>query len=354
MGGHGWKPSLPPTYSIAQWGNSLLGTASLLGQFRRLRPRVACDPCVTCGPRRGSSPRTRLLQTKGPMPRTVVTCHHLSISAEEYFLIRDNPAYEACTSDLVNQNLHITKLRSGADEGANPTRWRSVEIHFKENPVPPFLRSLVNALIGKELRLSLDEHAFATCSAFDQPAQFNQHALKAIEEILSVESLEWVERVSPTRCATATAQCTRQHTQHTPHNCRLTPHPWASVTLVGICTIRSRACRTADASFICSTRSAAGSSAWVAPLSMPSRLASTTGAGVPPTSGASPHLNLPRPGSLSNGSLAIGSNISSLFLQPGTAGPPSYSAPTCATVEAEAVAEAMGLTPPRLMQLAPC
>ena len=89
------------------------------------------------------------------MPRTVTSCHVLPLSAEDYLLIRGDPTYEAYKADLVHQDLHITKLRSGADERADPTRWRSVEVHFRENPVPPFLRSLVDNLVGKEIRLSI-------------------------------------------------------------------------------------------------------------------------------------------------------------------------------------------------------
>ena len=86
-----------------------------------------------------SSARARsVLQS---MPRTVTSCHVLPLSAEDYLLIRGDPTYEAYKADLVHQDLHITKLRSGADERADPTRWRSVEVHFRENPVPPFLRS---------------------------------------------------------------------------------------------------------------------------------------------------------------------------------------------------------------------
>ena len=150
---------------------------------------------------RQPSARSVLSDIDEGMPRTVTTCHLLPLSVEEYLLIRGDPAYEAYKADLVHQELHITKLRSGADEQADPTRWRSVEIHFRENPVPPFLRSLVNKLIGKEIRLSLDEHAFATHSAFDPPPpRRKQHLPKAIEEILSVESSEWLEVVSPTQC----------------------------------------------------------------------------------------------------------------------------------------------------------
>ena len=58
-------------------------------------------------------------------------------------------------SHLVHQDLHITKLRSDQVERADPNRWRSVEIHFRENPVPPFLRSLVDKLVGKDIRLSI-------------------------------------------------------------------------------------------------------------------------------------------------------------------------------------------------------
>ena len=132
------------------------------------------------------------------MPRTVTTTHPVCLSAEEYLLIRDNPAYDAYRADLVSQDLHI-KSRLGANNGADPIRWRSVDIHFCENPVPPFLRCIVDALIGKELRLSLDEHAFATSSAFDPPTQLKQHLPKAINEILSVQSSEWVETTSPTQ-----------------------------------------------------------------------------------------------------------------------------------------------------------
>ena len=89
------------------------------------------------------------------MPRTVTSCHVLPLSAEDYLLIRGDPTYAAYKADLVHQDLHITKLRSGADERADPTRWRSVEVHFRENPVPPFLRSLVDTLVGKEIRLSI-------------------------------------------------------------------------------------------------------------------------------------------------------------------------------------------------------
>ena len=89
------------------------------------------------------------------MPRTVTSCHVLPLSAEDYLLIRGDPTYEAYKADLVHQDLHITKLRSGADEQADPTRWRSVEVHFRENPVPPFLRSLVDTLVGKEIRRSI-------------------------------------------------------------------------------------------------------------------------------------------------------------------------------------------------------
>ena len=145
------------------------------------------------------------------MPRTVTTCHLLPLSVGEYLLIRGDPAYEAYKADLVQQDLHITKLRSGADERPDPTRWRSVEIHFRENPVPPFLRSLVNRLVGKDIRMSLDEHAFATHSAFDPPPRRKQHLPKAIEEILSVESSEWIEMVSPTQCAAAAAQYPPAH-----------------------------------------------------------------------------------------------------------------------------------------------
>ena len=69
------------------------------------------------------------------MPRTVTSCHVLPLSAEDYLLIRGDPTYEAYKADLVHQDLHITKLRSGADERADPTRWRSVEVHFRENAV---------------------------------------------------------------------------------------------------------------------------------------------------------------------------------------------------------------------------
>ena len=37
------------------------------------------------------------------------------------------------------------------------------------------------------IRLSLDEHAFATHSVFDPPPQRKQHLPRAIEEILSVQ-----------------------------------------------------------------------------------------------------------------------------------------------------------------------
>ena len=90
------------------------------------------------------------------MPRTVSTCHLLPVSVEEYLVIRSDPAYEAYKADLAHQELHISKSRSAADDRADPTRWRSVEIHFRENPVPPFLRSLVNKLIGKEIRRAMD------------------------------------------------------------------------------------------------------------------------------------------------------------------------------------------------------
>jgi hypothetical protein len=90
------------------------------------------------------------------MPRTVSTCHLLPVSVEEYLVIRSDPAYEAYKADLAHQELHISKSRSAADDRADPTRWRSVEIHFRENPVPAFLRSLVNTLIGKEIRRAMD------------------------------------------------------------------------------------------------------------------------------------------------------------------------------------------------------
>ena len=90
------------------------------------------------------------------MPRTVSTCHLLPVSVEEYLVIRSDPAYETYKADLAHQELHISKSRSAADDRADPTRWRSVEIHFRENPVPPFLRSLVNKLIGKEIRRAMD------------------------------------------------------------------------------------------------------------------------------------------------------------------------------------------------------
>ena len=94
---------------------------------------------------------------RGPrMPRTVSTCHLLPVSVEEYLVIRSDPAYETYKADLAHQELHISKSRSAADDRADPTRWRSVEIHFRENPVPPFLRSLVNKLIGKEIRRAMD------------------------------------------------------------------------------------------------------------------------------------------------------------------------------------------------------
>ena len=150
----------------------------------------------------------------------MTTCHPLSLSGTDYLLIRGDPAYEAYKADLVNQDLHITK---GAHEGADPIRWRSVEIHFVENPVPPFLRSLVNKLIGKDIRLSLDEHAFATRSAFDPPTRLKQHLPKVIEEILSIESSEWVEIVSPTQYATVAAQYSPAHAS----SCQLTPHATA-------------------------------------------------------------------------------------------------------------------------------
>ena len=89
------------------------------------------------------------------MPRTVTSYHLLPISAEDYLLIRGEPTYEAYKADLVHQDLHITKLRSDQVERADPNRWRSVEIHFRENPVPPFLRSLVDKLVGKDIRLSI-------------------------------------------------------------------------------------------------------------------------------------------------------------------------------------------------------
>ena len=100
--------------------------------------------------RRGALPATRT------MPRTVSTCHLLPVSVEEYLVIRSDPAYEAYKADLAHQELHISKSRSAADDRADPTRWRSVEIHFRENPVPAFLRSLVNTLIGKEIRRAMD------------------------------------------------------------------------------------------------------------------------------------------------------------------------------------------------------
>ena len=104
---------------------------------------------------------------RGPrMPRTVSTCHLLPVSVEEYLVIRSDPAYEAYKADLAHQELHISKSRSAADDRADPTRWRSVEIHFRENPVPPFLRSLVNKLIGKEIRRAMDGWIDAVGSIF--------------------------------------------------------------------------------------------------------------------------------------------------------------------------------------------
>ena len=154
---------------------------------------------------------------------------------------------------------------------------------YRDDATPPVDQPSLS--LAPSIRLSLDEHAFATHSVFDPPPQRKQHLPRAIEEILSVQvrgrgrararvaltltpilklilnpsvqSSEWLEAVSPTQCALGFGfgfglGLARDGVAHavpmTSALCHLGQPP-------------------AGASSICSTRSTAASSAWAVPSS---------------------------------------------------------------------------------------
>ena len=56
---------------------------------------------------------------------------------------------------------------------------------YRDDATPPVDQPSLS--FAPSIRLSLDEHAFATHSVFDPPPQRKQHLPRAIEEILSVQ-----------------------------------------------------------------------------------------------------------------------------------------------------------------------
>lgn len=135
------------------------------------------------------------------MPRTVTTRHVLPVSAAEYMELRLDPRFGQYKASLEKQELRVPKSGTETDDEGHEVRWRSVELHFEKNPVPPFLRGLVKSLMGEELKLALDERNFARRCSFDHPTTLTHRFPKAIDEILSVESMEWVDPISSTQCA---------------------------------------------------------------------------------------------------------------------------------------------------------
>ena len=67
----------------------------------------------------------------------------------------------------------------------------------KDDATPPVDQLFLS--LAPSIRLSLDEHAFATHSVFDPPPQRKQHLPRAIEEILSVQV--WVRVTARARVA---------------------------------------------------------------------------------------------------------------------------------------------------------
>lgn len=134
------------------------------------------------------------------MPRTVKTKHTINLPIEQFLELRLDPEYLQFKAGVANQEISIPRSTTSTDAEGNGTIARSVEIQFLENPVPPFLRGLVDSLLGEELHLSLDEHAFARRCSYGRPTQLVHHFPKAIDEILSIESKEWLQPVSNTKC----------------------------------------------------------------------------------------------------------------------------------------------------------
>ena len=135
------------------------------------------------------------------MPRTVKTRHLLPVSAAEYLELRNDPRFGQYKASLDKQEIRVPKSGTEMDDEGEEVRWRSVELHFEQNPVPPLLRGLVKSLMGEELKLALDERNFARRCSFDHPTTLTHRFPKALDEILSVESMEWVEPISSTQCA---------------------------------------------------------------------------------------------------------------------------------------------------------
>ena len=135
------------------------------------------------------------------MPRTVKTKHTINLPIEHFLELRFEPEYLQFKAAVANQEISVPRSAAGRDAEGNETIARSVEIQFLENPVPPFLRGLVDSLLGEELHVSLDEHAYTRRCSYDHPTQLVHHFPKAIDEILSIESKEWLLPVGATKCA---------------------------------------------------------------------------------------------------------------------------------------------------------
>ena len=140
------------------------------------------------------------------MPRTVRTHHLLNVSAAEYLELRLDPAYGEYKAALEKQAITIPDEGTEVDAEGNEVRWRSVEMHFAENPVPPFMRGLVKKLLGDVDMLALEERNYTHRCSFEHPTTLQHQFPKALAEVLSVTSIEWVEPRSDTQC--------EFHTQH--------------------------------------------------------------------------------------------------------------------------------------------
>jgi len=141
------------------------------------------------------------------MPRTVLTKHILNVSADEYMDLRLDAKFGEYKASLDKQAIIVPEQGMEMDAEGNELRWRSVELHFDENPVPPFLRGLVKSLMGEDLKLALEERNYIRRCSVDHPTTLKHRFPKALDEVLSVQSREWVVPIDDTQCAF--------HTQHT-------------------------------------------------------------------------------------------------------------------------------------------
>ena len=134
------------------------------------------------------------------MVRHFMTRDLIGITPEEFMSIRQDTTFQTALAALEDQILSVDTESEGFDSDEVPVSKRVSVREFQNNPVPPLLRGIIK---GDDLRITTEETLYHTSTALPHSSSSTMTKTKLpgkLAEVISIESQQWVERLSDTEC----------------------------------------------------------------------------------------------------------------------------------------------------------